>query len=139
MAANFYLEILSPERTVWSGDVQYVGFWTKDGSMGILDKRAPLLVALDIAPLELIKSDKSREAFAVHGGILQMDGKRARIVTDAAEKTEEIDLIRAQNAKERAMERLERTKSDMEKTKVQFSIRKNLLREKMGALKPGEG
>jgi len=135
----FYLEIIAPERTVWSGEVGYVSFWTKEGSMGILDHRAPLLVALDIAPLELLTHDQTRETFAVHGGMLLMDGTQARVITDAAEKPDEIDLVRAKKSKQRAMEQLETAKTEMERTKMQYSVRKNLLRERLGAPKPGEG
>ncbi len=137
--SKFHLEIIAPERTVWSGTVNYVTFWTKEGSMGILYHRAPLLVALDIAPLELVTQDQTRETFAVHGGMLLMDGTLARVITDAAEKPNEIDLIRAQKSKQRAMEQLETAKTEMERAKMQFSVRKNLLRERLGAPKPGEG
>ncbi len=127
----FSVEIVAPDKKVWEGNARLVSFRTLEGSMGVLDKRAPILVALDIAPL-VVETEKGKIEFAVHGGMLKMDGEKLIILTDAAEKADDIDLYRAEAAKKRALNRLEKAKNDMEKLKANISIQKNMLRLDIG-------
>lgn len=125
------MEIVSPDRVVWNGQAQVVTFKTIEGSMGILNKRAPIVTALDIAMLE-VKTEKETLEFAVHGGLLRMNGQELIIVTDAAEKADEIDLYRAQKAKKRAEDILAKAKSDLERYKAKASLQKSILRMRIG-------
>ena len=129
--STFKTEIVSPDRVVWSGEAQSVTFRTIEGSMGVLDKRAPIVTALDIAMME-VKTEKEKLEFAVHGGLLRMNGEELIIVTDAAEKAEEIDVYRAQKAKQRAEDLLSKAKNDVERYKANASLQKNILRMSIG-------
>jgi len=129
--STFKAEIVSPDRIVWSGEAQSVTFRTVEGSMGVLDKRAPIVTALDIAMME-VKTEKENLEFAVHGGLLRMNGEELIIVTDAAEKAEEIDLYRAEKAKQRAEDLLAKAKNDVERYKANASLQKNILRIHIG-------
>lgn len=131
-ASLFRVKIISPERVVWEGEARVVTFRTLEGSMGVLNKRAPIIVALDIAPLK-VSTETAVEEFAVHGGVLKMDGDTLVIITDAAENVREIDVYRAEMAKKRAMDRLEKAKSDIERVRSKASIQKNLLRETLAS------
>lgn len=129
--STFKTEIVSPDRVVWSGEAQSVTFRTVEGSMGVLDKRAPIVTALDIAMME-VKTDKGNLDFAVHGGLLRMNGEELIVVTDAAEKAEEIDVYRAEKAKQRAEDLLTKAKNDVERYKANASLQKNILRIHIG-------
>lgn len=129
--STFKTEIVSPYRVVWSGEAQSVTFRTIEGSMGVLDKRAPIVTALDIAMME-VKTEKEKLEFAVHGGLLRMNGEELIIVTDAAEKAEEIDFYRAEKAKQRAEDLLSKAKNDVERYKANASLQKNILRMRIG-------
>jgi len=129
--ALFQVKMVSPEKTVWEGKASLATFRTLEGSMGVLDKRAPLVVSLDVAPLKL-QSENGPIEFAVHGGILKMDGELLIVITDAAERVEDIDIYRAEAARKRAMDRLEKARNDRERIKAKFSLQKNLLRERLG-------
>lgn len=129
--STFKTEIVSPDRVVWSGEAQSVTFRTVEGSMGVLDKRAPIVTALDIAMME-VKTDNGKLEFAVHGGLLRMNGEELIIVTDAAEKAEEIDVYRAEKAKQRAEDLLAKAKNDVERYKANASLQKNILRMHIG-------
>jgi F-type H+-transporting ATPase subunit epsilon len=61
-----------------------------------------------------------------------MDGEELTIVTDAAEKAEEIDLYRAGEAKKRAEDSLAKAKNDVERYKANASLQKNILRMQIG-------
>ncbi|HOO33601.1 MAG TPA: ATP synthase F1 subunit epsilon [Thermotogota bacterium] len=128
---TFKTEIVAPDRTVWSGQAESVTFRTLEGSMGVLSKRAPVVTALDIAQLE-VKNGGQTIQFAVHGGLLRMNGEELIIVTDAAEKAEEIDLYRASEAKKRAEDSLAKAKNDVERYKANASLQKNILRMQIG-------
>ena len=129
--STFKTEIVSPDRVVWSGEAQSITFRTIEGSMGVLDKRAPIVTALDIAMME-VKTEKGKIEFAVHGGLLRMNGEELSIVTDAAEKAEEIDIYRAEKAKQRAEDLLAKAKNDVERYKANASLQKNILRMHIG-------
>jgi len=129
--ATFSVEIVAPDKKVWEGNAKIVSFRTLEGSMGVLEKRAPILVALDIAPL-IVETENGKIEFAVHGGMLKMDGEKLIVLTDAAEKAEDIDLYRAEAAKKRAQNRLEKAKNDMEKLRANVSMQKNILRIDIG-------
>jgi len=129
--STFKTEIVSVDRVVWSGEAQSVTFRTVEGSMGVLEKRAPIVTALDIAMME-VKTEKGILEFAVHGGLLRMNSEKLVIVTDAAEKAEEIDLYRAEKAKQRAQDLLEKAKNDVERYKANASLQKNILRMRIG-------
>lgn len=129
--STFKTEIVSVDRVVWSGEAQSVTFRTVEGSMGVLEKRAPIVTALDIAMME-VKTEKGILEFAVHGGLLRMNLEKLVIVTDAAEKAEEIDLYRAEKAKQRAQDLLEKAKNDVERYKANASLQKNILRMRIG-------
>ena len=129
--STFKTEIVSPDRVVWSGAAQSITFRTIEGSMGVLDKRAPIVTALDIAMME-VKTEKGKIEFAVHGGLLRMNGEELIIVTDAAEKAEEIDIYRAEKAKQRAEDLLAKAKNDVERYKANASLQKNILRMHIG-------
>jgi F-type H+-transporting ATPase subunit epsilon len=129
--STFKTEIVSPDRVVWSGEAQSVTFRTVEGSRGVLDRRAPIVTALDIAMME-VKTEKGKIEFAVHGGLLRMNGEELIIVTDAAEKAEEIDVYRAEKAKQRAEDLLEKAKNDVERYKAKASLQKNILRMRVG-------
>jgi len=127
----FKMEIVAPDRVVWQGETTSVTFRTLDGSMGVLNKRAPIVTALDIASLN-VKTENGEKEFAVHGGLLRMNGRELVIVTDAAEESSEIDVYRAEKAKKRAEDRLEKAKNDVERYKSNASLQKSILRMRIG-------
>lgn len=123
----FEVEIISPDRVVWKGKASYVGFRTVDGSMGVLNRRAPIIAALEISSL-IVETEKGKEEFAIHGGILKMDGQVLTVVTDAGENAKEIDIYRAEAAKKRALDRLSGAINNLDKMKANVSLQKSILR-----------
>ena len=106
------VHLVTPEREVWTGDVQMVVAHGTDGDVGILGGHAPLLVQLEVAPLRLQLGDGSWERAVVDGGFLHVsttEGKtRADVLATFAQLATEIDV-------EAARERLaaaERAASD---------------------------
>jgi F-type H+-transporting ATPase subunit epsilon len=106
------VHLVTPEREVWTGDVQMLIAHGTDGDVGILAGHAPLLVQLEIAPLRLQLEDGSWTRAVVDGGFLHVSTDagvtRADVLASFAELAEEIDV---EAARERLAE-AERVTSD---------------------------
>lgn len=96
-------EIVSQDRTVFTGDVDIVVLPGAAGEMGILPKHAPVLTTLKYGFVRVRKSGKE-EVFAVAGGVAEVQPDIVTILADAAENVEEIDESRAEAARKRAEE-----------------------------------
>jgi F-type H+-transporting ATPase subunit epsilon len=90
------VHLVTPEREVWTGDVQMLIAHGTDGDVGILGGHAPLLVQLEIAPLRLQLDDGSWMRAVVDGGFLHVStdaGRtRADVLATFAELADEIDV-----------------------------------------------
>ncbi len=98
-------EIVSQDRTVFTGDVDIVVLPGAAGEMGILPKHAPVLTTLKYGVVKVRKGGKE-EIFAVAGGVAEVQPDIITILADAAENVEEIDEARADAARKRAEEML---------------------------------
>lgn len=96
-------EIVSQDRTVFTGDVDIVVLPGAGGEMGILPKHAPVLTTLKYGVVKIRRNGKE-EIFAVAGGVAEVQPDIVTILADAAENVEEIDESRADAARKRAEE-----------------------------------
>ena len=109
---KFHLEVISPERVFYTGDVEMVELTTTEGDIGVYAEHIPLtsVVAPGVLTItESSESDGSREA-AVLEGFLEILPDKVTILAQSCEWPDEIDRKRAEEAKARAEERL-RTKT----------------------------
>ncbi|MEK6753975.1 MAG: ATP synthase F1 subunit epsilon [Chloroflexota bacterium] len=98
-------EIVSQDRTVFTGDVDIVVLPGAAGEMGILPKHAPVLTTLKYGIIKVRKSGRE-ELFTVAGGVAEVQPDIITILADAAENVDEIDERRAEAARKRAEEAL---------------------------------
>ncbi len=98
-------EIVSQDRTVFTGDVDIVVLPGAAGEMGILPKHAPVLTTLKYGIIKVRKGGKE-ELFTVAGGVAEVQPDIITILADAAENVDEIDERRAEAARKRAEEAL---------------------------------
>jgi F-type H+-transporting ATPase subunit epsilon len=125
--APMRLEIITAERLVYSDDVDVVVAPGIEGQLGILPHHAPLMTALQ--PGELMVRKNGEESYlVVSGGFMEVLGNRVTILADAAERSDEIDEQRAQQAVERARERLEKREADIELEQALSSLRRAQVR-----------
>jgi F-type H+-transporting ATPase subunit epsilon len=109
--STFLLEIVTPERKVYAQDVNMVIVKGAAGELGILPHHVPLVTPLKIAPVT-VKRDRATDHIAVHGGFIEVRKDKVVILAESAELPEDIDLGRAQSAKQRAEQRLAGNKRD---------------------------
>ncbi len=99
-------EIVSQDRMVFEGNADMVVLQGSGGEMGILPKHAPLLSTLGYGVLKVRYANKE-EVFTVAGGVVEVQPDIITVLADAAENVEEIDISRAEAAKNRAEEMLQ--------------------------------
>jgi F-type H+-transporting ATPase subunit epsilon len=101
------VELVSPERILWSGEAEMVIARTTDGEIAFLNGHAPFIGALDIGGVRVMPADGSPEVqAAVHGGFVEVSDNRVTLLSDVAELANDIDVARAERAlaeAERAM------------------------------------
>lgn len=103
--ASFKLDVVTAEKVVYSADVNMMIAPGALGQLGILPHHTPLMTTL--LPGELrIKKGGEEFILVISGGFLEVRPSRVIVLADAAERAEEIDVARAEAAKQRAQERL---------------------------------
>ena len=97
------VEVVSPERILWTGDADRVIARTiGGGDIAFLTGHAPFVGALDIHDVKVVAEDGSEEWIAVHGGFVEVSNDRVTVLSDVAEVSSQIDVERARAAQERA-------------------------------------
>ena len=130
MSTTMTLDILTPERSVCCVETEIVLARALDGELGILPNHAPLVVALDIAPLRYRK-DGVEHFVAVASGFMEVKDNRVSILTPSAETESEIDFVRAESAKERAERRLAEHAPETDVRRAELALRRALMRLKI--------
>ena len=98
------VELVSPERILLSVDASMVVARTIDGGdIAFLTGHAPFIGALATWPLDVVLTDGTTQRAAVHGGFVSVSDDQVRILSDLAELAGDIDLARAEQAREAAM------------------------------------
>ena len=126
--APMLLEIVTAERLVYSDEVDIAVAPGMEGELGILPHHAPLLTILQPGELRIHKTGQEDVYMAVTGGFLEVTGNRVIVLADAAERSEEIDEARAQEALRKAEERVERSEDGADLQRALASIRRSRLR-----------
>lgn len=124
------LDIVTAERVVFSEDVDIVVAPGVEGQLGILPHHAPLLTILQPGELRVRKGGE--ELFlAVSGGFLEVRPDRVIVLADTAERAEEIDVARAEEAKRRAQEAISRRLPEVDAARAEAALRRSLVRLKV--------
>ena len=100
------LEIVTPEREVFSEEVDSVVCPGVEGELGVLPHHAPLLATLGVGELRIRKAGEE-ETFAIIGGFVQVRPDKGVVMAETADMASEIDLEKAQEARREAEKALE--------------------------------
>ena len=96
-------DIVTQERIVFSGQVDAVNLPGSEGRMGILPHHSPLLAMLNFGEV-IVRTGGQEEYFAIGGGFVEIQPDHVTILADSAEQADEIDLDRAERARQQADE-----------------------------------
>ncbi len=126
---RLYLKVVTPDKLFFEGEIDMLVARTIEGDVGILLNHSPLVTILDIGRI-VIKDGDERKIAACAGGYIDVRNNNITVVSDACEWEEEIDLNRAERAKERASKRLEDKGTDT--FKAELALKKAINRINVG-------
>lgn len=125
--SKIHLDIVTPEKKVYSEDVDMIVTRAANGDIGILPKHAPLVSPLHITTVR-VKKDGQEEEIAVSGGFLEVRPDQVTILAESAELASEVDKDRALRAKERAEKRIASGEGDLLRAELALQRSLNRLR-----------
>ena len=125
------LDIVTAEHEVFSDQVSGVVVPGTEGELTVLPNHAPLLTAIQAGELRIMQEGSADTFMAVGGGFLEVIANKVVILADAAERADEIDESRAQQAVTRAEERLTHRTADMDLERAMASLRRSQTRLKV--------
>ena len=110
---TFRLEIVSAERSLFSGEANFVVVPGVDGELGIFPNHTPLLTKIKPGTLKFQSKDEAQETlFFVAGGFLEVQPTVVTVLADTVVRGEEIDQARAEEARRKAEEAISRAPED---------------------------
>ena len=122
MSNSFELEIVTPRRTQYRGPVQSVSCPGAQGRFQVLQSHAPFLSTLAVGMVKVIDADGTESRYAISGGIAQVFHNQMRILADSAERADQIDVDRAERARQRAEERLAARSAEIDADRAQAAL-----------------
>ena len=123
----FSLEIISPERTFYKGEVNFLELTTSEGEVGIYKNHIPMTNVIVPGIVTIHEADGVKEA-AVHSGFMVILQDSVKIMAEVAEWPEEIDENRANEAKIRAERRLKDNGSGIDVARAEAALKRSLTR-----------
>jgi len=123
MAETFELEVATPERQLVRQQVSEAEIPLANGYIGVLPGHAPLLGEVGTGDLSYVAEGRRRH-MAVDGGWVEIQGDHVRVLVDRAERADEIDVARAEEARRRALDRLSRPTADLDVARALSALRR---------------
>jgi F-type H+-transporting ATPase subunit epsilon len=144
--SSIRLDFVSQDHMVFSGDVSEIVAPGIDGQLGILPKHAPLLTILTAGEVMVKRAAGDDLFFAVSGGWMEVRPDKVTILARTAERSDEIDLKRAEAARTRAEALLAQGVERDDRTGLEMALRRSQIRMKVAGRRsgwrpagPGEG
>ena len=131
MDKTFHLEIVTPDRALYVGEVSSVVAPGAMGSFGVLANHAPMIAALGLGELKLREPSGHERLMVLQGGFFEVSKNKAVVLADGGEWQQEIDLPRAEKAFARAQERVMGSLPGIDKDRARIAYEKSKMRVKV--------
>ena len=132
MEQPLHLIILTPYGRYFEGNVSFLNVRSEDYDLGIYPGHAPLISTVAISKMIIRIGDKEY-LYAVGGGIINIDKEKVTLILNSVERSDEIDIARAQKAKKRAEERLNsQNKDEVDVNRAKLALLRALNRINIG-------
>lgn len=119
--SELFLEIISPSRQVFSGEIKSITVPGTKGRFQVLRNHAPIISTFEVGMIRVDLKDKPKY-FATAGGTIEVLNNKVLVLADSIESTDEIDIDRALKAKERAEKRLSEKRPDIDVERAQAAL-----------------
>ena len=127
--------MVSPEGVICSCEADVIIAPGVEGQLGILPHHAPLITMLQAGEL-VVRKNNDETCIAIYGGFLEVHSDRVIILADAAERAEEIDVARAEEARHRAEQQVGNRKlSEVDKAQAEAALRRSMVQLKVAERK----
>jgi len=127
----FNVKIVTPSNPVRYFESDQINLVTPSGEMGILSHHMPLVSALSIGIMSSIRQGQ-RDHYAIAGGVIFFEGNVATIISDAVEHEREVDLARAEHAKQRAESNLKSKDPNIDVKRAELALLRAINRMSLG-------
>lgn len=124
---QFKLQIITPERVFYEGDVEMVEFNTTEGEIGVLPGHIPMTVIIKPGILTITEGEESKEA-ALHEGFAEILPEGVTIMAEIIEWPNEIDEARAEAARNRAEERIKQHTAETDMARAETALQRAIAR-----------
>jgi F-type H+-transporting ATPase subunit epsilon len=135
--ASMRLDFVSQDHLVFTGDVTEIRASGIDGELGILPRHAPLITVLAPGEVQVKREEGDDLFFAVSGGWMEVLPSQVTILARTAERSDEIDLQRAEAARMRAEELLAQGGEREDRAALEMQIRRSQIRLRVGRRQGG--
>jgi F-type H+-transporting ATPase subunit epsilon len=122
MSMTIHVDIVSAEKSIYSGPAEMVVAPAEMGEVGIAPRHTPLLSRLKPGEVKIIEPGGNEEFFYVSGGMLEVQPHIVTVLADHSERAHDLDEAAAKQAKERAEQLLADQKGDMDYAKAQVEL-----------------
>lgn len=122
MTSTMKVEVVSSEKSLYSGEAKMVVAPGVAGELGILPRHAPLLTGIKPGILKITLSGGDEELLYVSGGVLEVQPDKITVLADIAERGEDLDEARADEARKAAEEKLSAGDADMDYAAAQAEL-----------------
>lgn len=129
MATTQRLDIVTPEKVVFSEEIEFIVAPGADGELGVLPEHAPLVTALKVGVMRVQQGGKFFKV-AVSGGFMEVKNSRVVVLADTAERADQINIERARSAKQRAEQRLSGKATEIDIARAEIALMKAINRIK---------
>ncbi|MDR2888985.1 MAG: ATP synthase F1 subunit epsilon [Lachnospiraceae bacterium] len=126
----FELKIITPDRVFYEGQVSMVEFNTSEGEIGVLGNHIPLTVVVAPGVMTITEelAETERKEAALHAGFAEILPDKVTILAEIVEWPNEIDVKRAESARERAEERIGRRLSETDLARAETALHRAVAR-----------
>lgn len=116
MEQDLTVNVVTPDGVVFDHSAKLVVAKTINGELGILPKHAPIVAPLVIDEVRITRTDSDKHVnhMAVNGGVMEVRDNVVTIIADSAERARDIDVSRAERAKQRAQEKIAAAKQKLD-------------------------
>ncbi len=132
--STFPLQIITPEKVFFEGNVQRVIIRTTEGDVGILAKHEKYVAAVPAGPLRITLEDGSERIAAVSGGAVKVSPEQTAVLANAAEWAEDIDVDWAKRSEADALRRKENSKTEQELERAEAKLRRAVNRLRVSSM-----
>ena len=113
--ATIYVEVVSAEELIFSGEAKFVALPGESGELGILPRHTPLITRIKPGAVRIERADGGEDEFIfVAGGILEVQPDRVTVLADTAIRGKDLDEAKANEAKKQAEEAMKNAKSKVD-------------------------